>query len=146
MGKAPWVGSILLPFGCSEPSLGAWCGGSPARALLSPQTGNVSAVIDVKSGYIVGDLKVGRYGLGAAKGAWGCFWALGTEVMWGDPRIWTWCGGDGLGLEEAGSMWPSMGGKCPLHWDTATAPLLSLCRLKLSLKHSDVGTFQVNHP
>jgi len=37
-------------------------GGHCQSSALSPQTGNVSAVIDVKSGHVVGSLKVGRYG------------------------------------------------------------------------------------
>ncbi|NWX48812.1 BPI protein, partial [Steatornis caripensis] len=45
---------------------------SLAPLFLLSLTSNVSAVIDVKSGHIVGSLKVGRYGAGAAQGGgWG---------------------------------------------------------------------------
>ena len=64
---------VPLHFGWSEPfPWGVWFGvrwGEHCRSsALSPQTSNVSAVIDVKSGHIVGSLKVGRYGGGAAQG------------------------------------------------------------------------------
>lgn len=64
--------------------------------------------------------------------------------------MWTWWGGDELGPKGTGSVQPSTGGTgvgTAASIGTAfTAPLLSLCRLRLSLKHSDVGTFQVSYP
>lgn len=64
--------------------------------------------------------------------------------------MWTRCRGDELGLEGAGSAWPSTGGTgvgtAPSIGTAFTAPLLPLRRMKLSLKHSDVGTFQVSYP
>lgn len=122
-------------------------------SVLCPQTGNVSAVINVRSGRIVGSLDVGRYkgeqpltGQGVAGGSF-CFGCPGTERGNGKvPGMWACCGGNELGLERVGSAWPSMGGIAPSLGTFSTAPLLSLCRIRLSLKDSAFGTFQVSYP
>lgn len=62
------------------------------------------------------------------------------------PGMWPWCGGNEVGLEGVGSAWPLLGGIAPSIGTASTAPLLSLCRIRLSLKDSAVGTFQVSHP
>lgn len=81
---------------------GARWGERCRSSALSPQTGNVSAVVDVDSGRIVGSLQVGRYegeraglrvphALSAAGAGWGaaggCF-SSGPQgrVRWGGPR------------------------------------------------------------
>ncbi|XP_068063797.1 bactericidal permeability-increasing protein-like [Anomalospiza imberbis] len=122
---------------------------SLAPLFLLSLTGNVSAVINVRSGRIVGSLDVGRYrgeqpltGQGVAGGVS----VLDAQGQRGDgkvPGMWAWCGGNELGLEGVGSAWPLMGGITPSLGTSSTAPLLSLCRIRLSLKDSAVGHFQV---
>lgn len=155
--KRPWMGSgsAVLQLVRAVPP-GVWFGVRWSEhcqsSVLSPQTGNVSAVINVRSGRIVGSLDVGRYrgeqpltGQGVAGGVS----VLGAQGQSGGgkvPGLWAWCGGSELGLEGEGSAWPSMGGIAPSVGTSSKAPLLSLCRIRLSLKDSAVGTFEVSYP